>query len=110
WNFAGAILIGPRMRPSSKNFISRSSRTQNRNHMQKPLRFLPNTNAAAAVVAKFGQRGCPLGLGYATVRDYCESVDELPQIAPTDGDQKNVQRPWAAKTIVVYTPARARLL
>ena len=78
--------------------------------MQKPLRFLPNAQAAAAVVAKFGQRGCRPGLGYATVSDYCESVDELPQIAPTDGDLKNVQRPWAAKTIIGCTPRPARLL
>jgi SAM-dependent methyltransferase len=78
--------------------------------MQKPLRFLPNANAAASVVAKFGQRACPLGLSYATVRDYCESVDELPQIAPTDGDLKNVQRPWAVKTILGCTRLPARVL
>ena len=62
--------------------------------MQQPLKFLPDGPAATAVVAKFAQRGCPVGLSYATVRDYCESVDDLPQIAPTDGDLKNVQRPW----------------
>jgi SAM-dependent methyltransferase len=44
------------------------------------------------------------------VRDYCESVDELPHIAPTDGDLKNVQRPWAVKTVVGCAPAPARLL
>jgi len=78
--------------------------------MQKPLKFLPNTNAANAVVASFGQRACPPGLSYATVRDYCESVDQLPQISPTDGDLKNVQRPWAVKTIMGCTPKPARLL
>ena len=51
--------------------------------MQQPLKFLRDAPAAAAVVAKFAQRGCPVGLSYATVRDYCESVDDLPQIAPT---------------------------
>lgn len=78
--------------------------------MQRPLKFLPNASAAAAIVTRFGQRGCPVGLGYATVRDYCESVDELSQIAPTDGDLKNVQRPWAVKTIVGCVPPPARLL
>jgi SAM-dependent methyltransferase len=78
--------------------------------MQQPLRFLRDTATAAAVVARFANRGCPLGVGYATVRDYCESVDELPQIAPTDGDLKNVQRPWAVKTIIGCTQRPARLL
>ena len=78
--------------------------------MPKPLKFLPSGDAAAAVVGKFSPRSCPIGLGYATVRDYCESVDDLPQIAPTDGDLKNVQRPWAVKTIVACTPRPARLL
>src|SRR5204862_5748300 len=49
-------------------------------------------------------------LSYDTVRDYCESVDDLPQIAPTDGDLKNVQQPWTVKTIVGCTPRPARLL
>jgi len=78
--------------------------------MQQPLKFLRDAPAAEAVVAKFAQRGCPVGLSYATVRDYCESVDDLPQIAPTDGDLKNVQRPWTVKTIVGCTPRPARLL
>ena len=47
---------------------------------------------------------------YATVRDYCESVDELPQIAALDGDLKNVQRPWAVKAILGAVPPPARLL
>ncbi len=78
--------------------------------MPQPLKFLRDAATAAAVVARFANRGCPLGLGYATVRDYCESVDELPQIAPTDGDLKNVQRPWAVKTIIGCTQRPARLL
>jgi 2-polyprenyl-3-methyl-5-hydroxy-6-metoxy-1,4-benzoquinol methylase len=78
--------------------------------MQRPLKFLRNAAAASTVLEKFRQRGCPYGSSYATVRDYCESVDILPQIAPTDGDLKNVQRPWAVKTIIGCTQPPARLL
>lgn len=62
------------------------------------------------VAQRFADRACPLGASYATVRDYCESRDELPQITPLDGDLKNVQRPWAAKTILAHVPPPARLL
>lgn len=78
--------------------------------MPQPLRFLPDATAAAAVVARFAQRAPAEELGYATVRDYCESVDDLPHIAPTDGDLKNVQRPWAVKAVLGCTPPPARLL
>lgn len=78
--------------------------------MSKPVRVLKNPGQAAALLTRFGRPGTPLGASYATVRDYCESRDELPQITPLDGDLKNVQRPWAAKTIMAHIPPPARLL
>jgi hypothetical protein len=78
--------------------------------MSQPLRLLSNPGEAAAIVARFGGQGPGEGSSYATVRDFCESVDELPQIAPLDGDLKNVQRPWAAKAILANVPPPARLL
>lgn len=77
--------------------------------MPSPVKFLDEPGART-LLRLFAQRGCPLGLSYATVRDYCESVDAVPQIAPTDGDLKNVQRPWAVKTIIGCVPPAARLL
>ncbi|MFL6528064.1 MAG: class I SAM-dependent methyltransferase [Chthoniobacterales bacterium] len=47
---------------------------------------------------------------YATVRDFCDSADRLPQITRHDGDLKNVQRPWAVKAILRSIPPPARLL
>ncbi len=78
--------------------------------MPQPLRLLKNPSQAAAIVSRFSGRGDGDGTSYATVRDYCESVDELPQITPLDGDLKNVQRPWAAKSILANFPPPARLL
>ena len=78
--------------------------------MFQPLRLLKNPAEGAAIVSRFSGRGDGDGTSYATVRDYCESVDEIPQITPLDGDLKNVQRPWAAKTILSAFPPPARLL
>jgi SAM-dependent methyltransferase len=74
------------------------------------LQFLNNPAAAAGLVARFSKETRTPGSSYATVRDYCESVDLLPEITPTDGDLKNVQRPWAVKTLLACMPPPARLL
>lgn len=74
-------------------------------------RFLHNAEEAAAIVARFGQSTQqPRGTSYATVSDYCDSRDRLPQITGIDGDLKNVQRPWAVKAILGHVPPPARVL
>lgn len=78
--------------------------------MSQPLRHLNNPAAAAAIIERFSKADRGLGISYATVRDYCESLDELPQITAMDGDLKNVQRPWAAKAVLANVPPPARLL
>ena len=47
---------------------------------------------------------------YATVRDYCDSVDHLPLLATASRDLKDVQRPWALKAIVGSVRPGSRLL
>jgi hypothetical protein len=78
--------------------------------MSQPLRFLNNRAQAAGVVARFGGQGPGPGNSYATVRDFCESIDELPKITGRNGDLKNVQRPWAVKALLAHIPPPARLL
>ena len=78
--------------------------------MSRPLRLLNNPGDAATIVGRFAGTARFAGTSYATVRDYCESLDELPQITAADGDLKNVQRPWAAKAILAHVPPPARLL
>jgi hypothetical protein len=78
--------------------------------MPQPLRRLNNAAATAAIVERFSKSDPGSGTSYATVRDYCESLDELPQITGLDGDLKNVQRPWAAKTVLANVSPPARLL
>ena len=43
-------------------------------------------------------------LGYATVEDYCDSVDHLPEITGRQGDLKDVQRPWTVKALIGILP------
>ena len=50
------------------------------------------------------------GLDYATVKDFCDSADRLPQICYLDGDLKNVQRPWTVKAILGTVPLGSKLL
>ena len=78
--------------------------------MSQPVRILKNPGQAAAILSRFSESGVQAGTSYATVRDFCESRDELPQITPVDGDLKNVQRPWALKAILANVRPPARLL
>lgn len=49
-------------------------------------------------------------LGYATVRDYCDSMDHLRDLATINNDMKDVQRPWMLKAIIANMPIGSRLL
>ena len=77
--------------------------------MSQPLRFLDKPTAAA-ILERFAKTDRGPGISYTTVRDFCESRDELPQITGLDGDLKNVQRPWAVKALLANVPPPARLL
>jgi glycosyltransferase involved in cell wall biosynthesis/SAM-dependent methyltransferase len=52
----------------------------------------------------------PPRLGYATVKDYCDSADRLPLLATASLDMKDVQRPWMLKAVVGAVPSGSRLL
>lgn len=75
-----------------------------------PIRVLSDPTHRKEIISRFSGRNPNRGTSYATVRDYCESLDQLPQITGVDGDLKNVQRPWAAKAILANVPPPARLL
>lgn len=72
--------------------------------------FLDHPAKAAEIVARFSTPRQTSETSYATVCDYCESLDHLSQITGWDGDLKNVQRPWAVKTLLRALPPPARLL
>ena len=78
--------------------------------MAKPKRFLNHPATVAEIIAAVFHAKEASETSYATVRDYCESLDHLPQITGLDGDLKNVQRPWAVKALLRSVPPPARLL
>lgn len=45
----------------------------------------------------------------ATVRDYCDSADNLPSLCALANDLKDVQRPWMLKAIISNVPAGAEI-
>lgn len=49
-------------------------------------------------------------VSYATVRDYCDSYDNLTDLAKSSLDLKDVQRPWMVKAIVGNVPRGGKLL
>jgi hypothetical protein len=78
--------------------------------MQKPHRYLKEASTAKAILARFPFADKTPETSYALVRDYCDSLDHLPQITGLDGDLKNVQRPWAVKALLRCVPPPARIL
>jgi glycosyltransferase involved in cell wall biosynthesis len=49
-------------------------------------------------------------LSYGTVRDYCDSFDNLTALATANGDLKDCQRPWVLKAILSKVRGKGRLL
>jgi 2-polyprenyl-3-methyl-5-hydroxy-6-metoxy-1,4-benzoquinol methylase len=49
-------------------------------------------------------------LSYATVRDFCDSMDFLKNLTILNNDLKDVQRPWILKAIVRTVPVGSKLL
>jgi hypothetical protein len=52
----------------------------------------------------------PDGLSYATVEDYCDSKENLTNLASIAGDLKDMQRPWCFKAVLSKVPRGGRLL
>lgn len=48
--------------------------------------------------------------GYATVKDFCDSADFLPMAIRFGSDLKDVQRPWAIKSILGVMPIGSKIL
>lgn len=67
------------------------------------------TEESADLLQRYNRRGLAVA-SYATVADYCDSADHLRWITDSNGDLKNVQRPWAVKAMLGCVPPPARIL
>ena len=77
--------------------------------MTKPRRFLNEPAIAAQIVACFRAANKAPETSYATVRDYCESLDRLPQITGLDGVIA-VEQTQCIKELVSYSMDTTPLL
>jgi hypothetical protein len=62
----------------------------------------------ATLIARYKGMRVPT-LGVATVRDFCDSWDNLHPLASISGDLKDVQRPWIIKAVLASVPIGSKL-
>jgi len=66
-------------------------------------------NTLAAIYRRYSTFKAPT-LSYATVKDYCDSMEHLVALSTINRDMKDVQRPWVLKAILGAVKRGARLL
>jgi 2-polyprenyl-3-methyl-5-hydroxy-6-metoxy-1,4-benzoquinol methylase len=74
-----------------------------------PTRLL-ESESKQFLIERYGKPTSPKAMSYATARDFCDSADYLPQLCQSNGDLKNVQRPWIVKEILSQVPLGGKLL
>lgn len=74
------------------------------------LNDLNNDGVLRRVAKQYGDFRPAEALGYATVRDYVDSLETLNALATINQDLKDAQRPWVLKAILGSVPAGGRLL
>jgi ubiquinone/menaquinone biosynthesis C-methylase UbiE len=62
----------------------------------------------AKIIEKYKGKSVPT-IGVSTVRDFCDSWDNMRPLASICGDLKDVQRPWMIKAILASVPTGSRL-
>jgi hypothetical protein len=68
-----------------------------------------NKNVEKAILEQYLNK--PIAnLGYATVKDFCDSAEFLPQVVRFESSLKDVQRPWAIKAILGTMPVGSKIL
>lgn len=76
--------------------------------MQK-RRLVPNKKVQTVLFEQYQGKSIP-DISYATVPDFCDSADFLPQIVRFESTLKDAQRPWAVKAILGTVPAGSKIL
>lgn len=68
-----------------------------------------NKRTRSAVIERYQGKPIP-ELSYATVPDFFDSADFMPQIVRFESTLKDVQRPWAVKAILGVVPVGSKIL
>jgi glycosyltransferase involved in cell wall biosynthesis len=105
WNTSARKLLGFYERILGRRVIESGQQQQ----------LKPETAALSAAVEAsllrrhYAEFAVPV-LGYATVADYVDSLEYLPELARINHDIKDVQRPWMLKALLAKVPPGGRLL
>src|SRR5207248_2905039 len=84
-------------------------RTSNRAVDRRRMYQLTDEQKAALIARYSGRFPVPM-FSYGTVRDYCDSCDNLPWLSSVQNDLKDLQRPWTVKATLGLLPPGSRLL
>jgi len=79
-----------------------------RSEMSRPT--VRSNGSASTGVERLYSRYPLKPLSYGTVRDFCDSLENLTALATANGDLKDCQRPWVLKAILSKVKAKGRLL
>ena len=77
-------------------------------HPRKTERWFSDDRLAGILARYQGFSVTPLS--YGTVRDYCDSFDNMNELAVANGDLKDCQRPWTLKAILSQVRRGGRVL
>ncbi len=100
---------------TGKEFADKASSAPDSVELQKPgssnshhFEILSGVDKTA-ILSRYANAPLPT-LSYATVKDFCDSADNLYKLMLFNGDLKDVQRPWALKAVLAALPPGSRVI
>lgn len=95
---------------SNQDNVVRSNRVQNDGPRRHKTENWFADEQLRVIAERYRGKFVTAPLSFATVRDYCDSFDNLRPIATANGDLKDNQRPWVLKAILSVVRPGGRIL
>jgi glycosyltransferase involved in cell wall biosynthesis/2-polyprenyl-3-methyl-5-hydroxy-6-metoxy-1,4-benzoquinol methylase len=99
----------PKFLMSNQDNVVRSNRVQKGRQRYKTEDWFADEQLRG-IADRYRGKFATVPLSFATVRDYCDSFDNLRPIATVSGDLKDNQRPWVLKAILSMVRRGGRIL
>ncbi len=100
----------PKMLMPNEENVARSKRVQNEGRQRYKTEGRFADEQLGGIADRYRGKFEIAPLSFATVRDYCDSFDNLRPIATANGDLKDNQRPWVLKAILSVVRPGGRIL
>jgi glycosyltransferase involved in cell wall biosynthesis/2-polyprenyl-3-methyl-5-hydroxy-6-metoxy-1,4-benzoquinol methylase len=100
----------PKLLMSNQDNVVRSNRLQNGGPQRYKTEDWFADEQLRGIADRYRGKFVTAPLSFATVRDYCDSFDNLRPIATASGDLKDNQRPWVLKAILSIVRPGGRIL